>query len=217
MITTDSPVTFGMVGARPVFMDERDDSYFMLEPAHEAEFLELVDERSRIAPPLRRALGLSDQDSFPQHACFRGFTSSLLEELPVHGGADGADLLRCALALRSARRMLKTQSIQAVLDSVLRVRSADPPSGARLIAQASRFLAARRYLPVKPNCLVDSLALMRFLGPLAVGTTLIFGVKLEPFAAHCWVQFESVLLNDRSDYVERFVPVRTVTCLAATH
>ena len=85
------------------------------------------------------------------------------------------------------------------------------------MAQASRFLAARRYLPVKPNCLVDSLALMRFLGPLAVGTTLIFGVKLEPFAAHCWVQFDSLLLNDRSDYVERFVPVRTVTCLAATH
>lgn len=214
---TDRPVTFGMVGARPVFMDERDDSYFMLEPAHEAEFLELADERSRIAPPLRRALGLSDQDSFPQHACFRGFTSSLLEQLPVHGGADGADLLRCALALRWARRMLKMQSIQAVLGSVLRVRSADAPTEARLVDRASRFLAARRYLPVKPNCLVDSLALMRFLGPLAVGTTLMFGVKLEPFAAHCWVQFESLLLNDRSDYVERFVPVRTVTCLAVTH
>lgn len=217
MISTDSPVTFGMVGARPVFMDERDDSYFMLQPEHEAEFLNLAKEAGNIALPLRRALGLSDQDSWPQRACSGGFTSSLLEQLPVHGGTSPLELLRAALALCWARGILGTQSIQAVLDSVSKVRSAATPAEAGLIAQATRFLAARRYLPSKPNCLVDSLALMRFLGPLAAGTTLIFGVKLEPFSAHCWVQLERLLLNDRSDYVERFAPVRTVTCLAATH
>lgn len=205
-----------MVGARPVFMDERDDSYFMLEPAREAEFLEVAKENIRNAAPLRRALGLSDEDSWPERAHLRGFTSSLLDPLPVRGGTNVRDLLRAAGALRWARRMLQTHSIEAVLTSVLSVRGDGTPTESLLLAQASRFLAARRYLPVKPNCLTDSLALIRFLGPLAVGTTLIFGVKLEPFAAHCWVQFESLLLNDRSDYVERFAPVRTVTCLAAT-
>lgn len=216
MVSMDSPVTFGMVGARPVFMDERDDSYFMLQPVHEAEFLDLAKEAGNMALPLRRALGLSDQDSWPQRACSGGFTSSLLEQLPVHGGTSPLELLRAALALRWARGMLGTQSIEAILGSV-RAGKAVTPTEAPLIAEASRFLAARRYLPSKPNCLVDSLALMRFLGPLAAGTTLIFGVKLEPFSAHCWVQFKRLLLNDRGDYVERFAPVRTVTCLAATH
>lgn len=210
-------MTFGMVGARPVFMDERDDSYFMLEPAREAEFLEFVRRKDCIGAPLREALGLVERDIWPESVCFPQPRFSLLDELPVHGGSRPTDVLRVALALRSARRMLKTQSIQAVLGSVLKLSSDGEPSEPRLIAEASRFLNARRYVPAKPNCLADSLALLRFLGPLCVEATLVFGVKLEPFGAHCWLQFEQLLLNDRTDYVERFVPVRTVTCLPATH
>ena len=209
-------MTFGMVGARPVFMDARDDSYFMLQPADEAEFLELVRRKGRIGAPLRLALGLTEQVSWPEPACSLQPRSSLLDGLPLHGCDGPMDVLRVALALRSARRMLRTQPIQAVLGSVAQVRSVGEPAEARLIAAASRFLSARVYVPAKRSCLTDSLALMRFLGTLAVGATLVFGVKLEPFGAHCWVQFEQLLLNDRSDHVERFVPVRTVTCLPAT-
>jgi hypothetical protein len=184
MMPIQSPVTFGMVGERPVFMDERDDSYFMLQGAEEAEFLKLAQEKRRIGPPLRRALGLSDRDPSPERAEAPCCTSSLLDQLPVHAGTGPMDLLRAAHSLRCARRMLKAQSIQDILNSISSVRRAGPSTGP-LIAQTLRFLAARMHLPSKANCLADSLALMRFLGPLAAGTTLIFAVKLEPFAGHC--------------------------------
>ena len=211
-----SPLSFGMVGNRPVFMDERDDSYFVLEPRHEETFLESIQEDGHIPPSLCTALALSEEDHWPQRACTCRCTTSLLEQLPTQGGSRPIDVLRVARALRWARRLVKAHSIQAVLASVLTVQRAAAPAEARLVAQASSFLTARRYLPLKPHCLVDSLALIRFLGPFAAGTSLIFGVKLEPFGAHCWLQSEGLLLNDRSDYVDRFAPVRIVNCLAAT-
>jgi len=211
-----SPLSFGMVGARPVFMDERDDSYFVLQPAHETAFLECVQEKSRIPRSLCGALGLSGEEDWPLRACASRCTSSLLEQLPMQGGSRPVDLLRVACALRWARRMVKTRSMLALLGSVKMLAHATTAAEAGLIERALSFLAARRYLPSKPNCLIDSLALIRFLGTLAAGAELTFGVKLEPFAAHCWVQSESLLLNDRTDYVDRFAPVRIVKCLAAT-
>jgi hypothetical protein len=79
-----------------------------------------------------------------------------------------------------------------------------------------RFISARRLVPVKPNCLLDSVALLRWLGDAAASASLVFGVKLAPFAAHCWVQSDTALLDDVSDNVARFVPVRVIRCSAPT-
>lgn len=81
---------------------------------------------------------------------------------------------------------------------------------------ASRFARARRLVPLSGNCLTDSLALVRWLHEHGAGATLIFGVKLDPFAAHCWVQTNEVLLNDHVERVERFIPVRAVECTRHT-
>jgi hypothetical protein len=45
---------------------------------------------------------------------------------------------------------------------------------------------------------------------------LVFGAKLNPFAAHCWVQLEDVVLNDRTDNVAVFTPVGVIRCSADT-
>lgn len=56
---------------------------------------------------------------------------------------------------------------------------------------------------------------MRWLTAEGDGATLVFGVKLDPFAAHCWVERGDVLLNDRPERVERFAPIRTIECTPA--
>ena len=40
-------------------------------------------------------------------------------------------------------------------------------------------------------------SLLRRLGPHRSGVALLFGAKLDPFAAHCWVQSSDLVLNDR--------------------
>ncbi|RYM07421.1 lasso peptide biosynthesis B2 protein [Sphingobium cupriresistens] len=35
----------------------------------------------------------------------------------------------------------------------------------------------------------------------------VLGVQLGPFSAHCWVQHEDRLVNDRVDMVRTFTPI----------
>jgi hypothetical protein len=95
--------------------------------------------------------------------------------------------------------------------AVNRVRRDRPPEGTSAsAAQVARFRAARRLVPVTPNCLTDSLALAAFLSRRAVAWKLVFGVKLDPFAAHCWLQNDDAVLNDAEDSVATFIPIMVI-------
>ncbi len=219
-MTSSVPVlSFGLVDARPVFMDLGDDSYFMLEPEEEAEFLELIRSEGQWLPAtdhLDQALGASLIQPIERGACTRP-QRSLLEESSSLANAQLADIGRAAVLLRSVKRSIARQPIDHILGALV-------PAGDRLpddradgqLARAARFIAARRFVPVKPNCLLDSIALLRWLEPEAAGASLVFGVKLEPFAAHCWVQNDTMVLNDLTDHVARFEPVRVIRCSAPT-
>jgi len=73
-----------------------------------------------------------------------------------------------------------------------------------------RFRHARALVPIGPTCLQDSLALRDWLGSRQASAAIVFGVKLDPFAAHCWVQSENTVLNDAPDKVREFTPVFVV-------
>jgi hypothetical protein len=59
-------------------------------------------------------------------------------------------------------------------------------------------------------CLFDSLALLNFLARYEIFPTWVFGVQSEPFAAHCWVQHNDILLNDTLDGVSAYTPLLAV-------
>src|SRR5262249_33308461 len=48
----------------------------------------------------------------------------------------------------------------------------------------------------KDACLFDALALGNYLARYGIFATWVFGVQTGPFAAHCWLQHEGVVLND---------------------
>jgi hypothetical protein len=56
-------------------------------------------------------------------------------------------------------------------------------------------------------CLFDSLALAEFLARAGLFPNWIFGVTTEPFAAHCWLQHQNVVINDTPSYVCRYTPI----------
>lgn len=88
-----------------------------------------------------------------------------------------------------------------------RHRSAAARPACDLAGRAAGFNRARRLVPVTPNCLLDSLALDRWLGGRGTGRRLVLGVAARPFAAHCWLQSDSMLLNDSYDRVSRYTPI----------
>lgn len=72
---------------------------------------------------------------------------------------------------------------------------------------ASGYAARRRWVPLKRRCVPDSLALVRCLWRRGVDADVFFGVRLDPFAAHAWVQTETIVLSDPLDSVAEFVPI----------
>ena len=73
------------------------------------------------------------------------------------------------------------------------------------IFEKLRPLYPRPYL-----CMFDSLALVHFLARYGVFPQWVFAVKLEPFAAHCWVQTGDLLLNDTIDNVRDYTPIMSI-------
>jgi len=62
----------------------------------------------------------------------------------------------------------------------------------------------------KNHCLYDSLSLIEFMARYNYYPTWVFGVKVGPFEAHCWIQEGKILLNDSIDYTTFFTPIMTV-------
>lgn len=74
----------------------------------------------------------------------------------------------------------------------------------------ARFAAARIWIPAAYVCLFDSLCLMRFLLAHGLGADLVFGVRARPFAAHCWVECEGVVLDDGGETCASFAEIARV-------
>ena len=214
-MTSAALLSFGLVDGRPIFMDEQSDAYFQLGRQEEAGFLKEVGKRSPLAPgnpACTSAFGLADvQIVRADPPAPRG---SVVDELPPLGRPSVRDVLRAGKLTLAARSEIARQPISRVLSGLTAPRPGSE-AGDALADEARKFLAARRLIPLSPNCLSDSLALLRWLGP-APGLRLIFAVKLDPFAAHCWVQLHELLINERPDVVEAFRPVRVIECTPAS-
>src|SRR3546814_2589640 len=73
-----------------------------------------------------------------------------------------------------------------------------------LAALASAYADARRWVPIPPRCLVDALALYRLSLRKGFAPTLVFGVRSQTFAAHCWLQSHSAVLTGTAEEASNF-------------
>jgi Transglutaminase-like superfamily len=210
------PTSFGLVDHTPVFMDIAEDFYFRLEPDRERAFLASLKKSERQIEPIVHGLvrGLEREDWSIESVPLPSPPKRALPGPRNLGFPNLLEVVAVARLLLAVRQALRTRPIGDILESL--AGKAGRSSAADPIALAIAFRNARRLVPVRANCLSDSLALMRWLAGHGEGATLVFGVKLDPFAAHCWVQSGDVLLNDRPERVERFARVRTISCTPAT-
>lgn len=87
----------------------------------------------------------------------------------------------------------------------------DGPGGDRTparVAEAARaFWRMAPWLPIEGECLVRSALLMRFLKQRGLEADWVFGVRLWPFMAHCWVQLDDLCLNDDVERLAAYTPI----------
>lgn len=82
-----------------------------------------------------------------------------------------------------------------------------PRTSETLQSRLDRFVAMRPWWPRKRKCLFESIALADFLAAEGVGADIVFGVMARAFEAHCWLEFDGVVLNDD---LERVAPYRVI-------
>ena len=214
-----SHVSYGLVAERAVFLDLRRDRYVALPlPAEQAfRHLRALEEPMLPAGPERDVLlgtGLVREGSLRGRlaaAAAPAPSASLFDET-ARPRAGPAAWLRARGAVSRARRRLAERTLFEIVDAIRESRfgASSPGDTATAEAAARVFLAARAMVPTERRCLLDCLALLDWLGDEARHATLVFGVRLDPFAAHCWLQTDRLLLTDATDTAGMFVPVLAV-------
>jgi hypothetical protein len=109
-----------------------------------------------------------------------------------------SDLRRLGLAAVTRRTEALTRPLTAPGDSAL----------GETVAFA--FLRLGALVTAHDQCLPRSIALARHLIALGVRPTLVIAVRLAPFKAHCWVQIDDLLLNERPEVTRTFTPIRVI-------
>jgi hypothetical protein len=117
-------------------------------------------------------------------------------------------------ACTTAAIRLRWSRIENTISAVSRrkaVRSSRHPMDLdRARHLAGIFQRLRRLFPANYLCLFDSLALLEFLARYDVFPTWVFGVRLEPWAAHCWLQHEEFTFNECVEEVSRYTPIMVI-------
>ena len=112
---------------------------------------------------------------------------------------------------------LRWQSIENTVRFIER-RKKKKREGSKIVPESSGattnlfrvFHALRPFYPRPYLCLYDSLALIHFLARYDIYPEWIYGVKLKPFGAHCWVQSDKMVINDIVDNVRDYTPIMSV-------
>jgi hypothetical protein len=129
-------------------------------------------------------------------------TRTVIHDLATAGVADLWPALSAALEQRSIRT---GAGIKAYLPGP------GMPGGGRdtgaVARAAGAFWQLAPWLPVEGECLVRSSMLMRFLRRRGLSADWVFGVRLYPFMAHCWVQIDDLCLNDDVERLAAYTPL----------
>lgn len=204
-----------------VFLDVVADRYFRL-PAQQEHIVNAVLRGDRNAEtdlqlPLNIAAGLRAQGKSEKEFTIPVAQHSLEDHEEVRTRIDFRLLVEIAIILSRVRYRLKTRPLKESLSassSLLhkrRQRLADEPGVVddHLAQIAHRFQRARRYVPIEPSCLLDSLALSLFLARRHFSAPVVLGITCDPFSAHCWVQVGETVLNDTLGSARSHTPIGT--------
>jgi hypothetical protein len=124
--------------------------------------------------------------------------------------------LRFASATIRARLLLKNRTFETVIART-RHRAEEGRRRTPSLPEAELHRLIHAFATLQPfffaakdACLFDALSLSEFLAGYGVFPHWVFGVQSRPFAAHCWLQLDGLVLNDTVDHVKRYTPIMVV-------
>lgn len=142
-------------------------------------------------------------------------TQPLLDDQAIASArASFVHLLNFSIAATHAAARLRWGELHRTIGRVQRRKAKQNTSAAFDVDRARELVAIfgrlRPLLPRRHLCLYDSLALIEFLARYGLFPRWIFGVRLEPWAAHCWVQEAEYIFNEEPEEAAGYTPVMMI-------
>ena len=210
-------LAFCLCGERIVLMDLDADRYFGLSRRHERLFRRIVVEGdAALAEEEGEALiaaGLLTRSDAPFTSFPQPITPTPLElfgGMPRPRARDVAEACAAQLWARFRVRRLGPGLLLRNLERRrprFRIQAEAEAETGRIV---SAFATSEMVLSRADRCLPRSIAMLAVCYRRGVDASLVFGVRADPFAAHCWVQRAGIVLTGDLDEVRMFTPIRVV-------
>lgn len=214
---TPPNLSFCLVEEMPIFLDIESDRYFGLANTLAASFRALLrgDHAPRSAVEALIQKGVIAQSDSSAELCPVEIaipTYSLTEDRTARMKPSMATTAEVGAVLLKNWLQLRHTPFKHVLRERRdrKQREFRQNDDREIYDLAANFYAARRRVPIRPVCLLDSLSLLDFLARRGQFPNLVLGVRRNPFAAHCWVQTDDRLLNEAVDFAVSFKPILVV-------
>lgn len=216
-------LSFCEAGDRLVFLDVESDRYLCLPPSLEATLVAYLSSESPTDLDVTELVARNILVNRPPGARSTRQAAETPKRSAMEMAAHGRpvrviEALEIFTIVLHTRLKLKLRPFREVLgilsdgkcNASARTRTRQSVPEHDLIDSAAVFRRVRLYVPVGMRCLVDSIAMARFLRRRNFHTDVVFGVAVDPFSAHCWVQAGDLVLNDTLGNVTSHIPIRVV-------
>lgn len=221
-LTLRDGLSFCIANGRAVFLDLQLGRYFCLPAASDAAFRRLVDRRQFSEASSSEINGLvhlnilqwsPDPHSVVTPTCHYIPIGFLDETITPPGTL--MRLIEATTYHILAGFSLKSRPILHSIETVKKKKS-------RIITKSSKdvhddvfcigisYIQASRIISPNEKCLQRSLAIIHNLLDRHCSADLVFGVRMSPFLAHCWVQTSTHVISDHPDHVRTFTPILVV-------
>ena len=207
-------LSFCRVGEQFVFLDISHGRYFALSGANNAAFADWLAGHKVQSDAQNQLLasGILIRSEAAEELN-QGVNIDIPEMCLSHSAvAEMAITLRAVVELTRAKASVKHDTLPDII-AALRLQPS-PTFAVAAFRAAERVSAALqragRIISTRDACLAKSISAMRMLSGRDSSAKMLFGVRLHPFIAHCWVQNEYGLITDHFDHVESFTPILVI-------
>jgi hypothetical protein len=209
-------VSFCRIGERHLFFDVHADRYFGLTDPLDRSFADMtaqdVPEAGDAELLLRTGLVIRAREDVRPKPCIH---ATVAPERVIAAATRSSPR---TIAGVLARRLLwshrvKHRSLSDNLDALTRRRdrlSSSQTDPAPLARRVRGYSDAALLWSESGRCLATSMALMDDLTRLGYRVKLVFAVRLDPFFAHCWVEWQAMPICPDPDALRALTPIRIV-------
>jgi len=201
---------------RTVFLDLESDRYFRLGLEDDRAFQNWAQsgEANMLDPAGLVRAGVLVPCSDPHPLLAMTQVTMPLADVAEEAGTRAriVDIMHGLVAQRQAARAIRRGALAKLVGGIRTGRTppptCDPEATVRRIAAA--FASTPLSFRKSGQCLPRALAAHAMCRRSGVVPTLVFGVRVAPFAAHCWLQFGSHIVVGDLEQARMFTPILAV-------